>query len=205
MGDQATGAAGGDPIGATSPWRSSRWPTAARASRGGTATSSSSRVGSPVTKSVPRSPRRSAATPRRRLSSWFAPRRIGSRRAAITAASRVRGPWQGLARRAAPAQAAAGRGRPGSPGRARVSSSSRARRGAVALSQQARCSFGERDGELVLGFHARGRWTRSSTPRTADSPPSETDEMRNDLRAWAQAEALPAHAGARRLASSAIS
>ena len=54
-------------------------------------------------------------------------------------------------------------------------------------------SFGERDGELVLGFHRRGSWAGSSTPRTASSPRSANNAARNEVRDWARGEGIPAY------------
>jgi 23S rRNA (uracil1939-C5)-methyltransferase len=54
-------------------------------------------------------------------------------------------------------------------------------------------SFGERDGELVLGFHARGRWDEIVDTDDCRLASERNNEMRNDLRAWARAEALPAY------------
>jgi 23S rRNA (uracil1939-C5)-methyltransferase len=54
-------------------------------------------------------------------------------------------------------------------------------------------SFGERDGELVLGFHARGRWDEvvdAEDCRLASEP---NNAKRNELRAWAGAAGLSAY------------
>jgi 23S rRNA (uracil1939-C5)-methyltransferase len=54
-------------------------------------------------------------------------------------------------------------------------------------------SFGERDGELVLGFHARGRWDEvvdAEDCRLASEP---NNAKRNELRAWARAAGLSAY------------
>src|ERR687897_1781227 len=54
-------------------------------------------------------------------------------------------------------------------------------------------SFGQRDGELVLGFHARGRWDEIVDAEDCRLASERNNEMRNDLRAWARAEGLPAY------------
>ena len=46
-------------------------------------------------------------------------------------------------------------------------------------------SFGERDGELVLGFHARGRWDEVVDAQTASSPRRPTTPRATRLRDWA--------------------
>jgi 23S rRNA (uracil1939-C5)-methyltransferase len=54
-------------------------------------------------------------------------------------------------------------------------------------------SFGERDGELVLGFHARGRWDEvvdAEDCRLASEP---DNTKRNELRAWAREAGLSAY------------
>jgi 23S rRNA (uracil1939-C5)-methyltransferase len=54
-------------------------------------------------------------------------------------------------------------------------------------------SFGERDGELVLGFHARGRWDEvvdAEDCRLASEP---DNAKRNELRAWAREAGLSAY------------
>ncbi len=54
-------------------------------------------------------------------------------------------------------------------------------------------SFGERDGELVLGFHARGRWDEIVDAEDCRLASERNNAMRNGLRGWARAEALPAY------------
>src|SRR5919106_766191 len=54
-------------------------------------------------------------------------------------------------------------------------------------------SFGEREGELVLGFHARGRWDVVVDAEDCRLASERNNEMRNDLRDWARAEGLPAY------------
>ena len=102
----------------------------------------------------------------------------GSRDAATTTASLSRLALAGAALRApARAQAASWSTTPcaGSAG-SRASSSSRScrrpSRGATATSWSTRSAT--RDGELVLGFHARGRWDRIDDAATACSPRSAT-------------------------------
>jgi len=54
-------------------------------------------------------------------------------------------------------------------------------------------SFGERDGELVLGFHARGRWDEvvdAEDCRLASEP---NNAARNAIRAWARGQGLSAY------------
>ena len=54
-------------------------------------------------------------------------------------------------------------------------------------------SFGERDGELLLGFHARGRWDLIVDAEDCRLASERNNAMRNDLRAWASSEGLPAY------------
>jgi 23S rRNA (uracil1939-C5)-methyltransferase len=54
-------------------------------------------------------------------------------------------------------------------------------------------SFGDRDGDLVLGFHARGRWDRIldvDDCRLASAP---NNAARNEVRGWARSAGLPAY------------
>jgi 23S rRNA (uracil1939-C5)-methyltransferase len=51
-------------------------------------------------------------------------------------------------------------------------------------------TFGERDGELVLGFNARGRWDLVVDAEDCLLASERNNEMRNDVRAWARAEGL---------------
>jgi 23S rRNA (uracil1939-C5)-methyltransferase len=54
-------------------------------------------------------------------------------------------------------------------------------------------SFGERDGELVLGFHARGRWDEVVDAEDCLLASEENNRRRNEIRAWAHGEGLPAY------------
>ena len=54
-------------------------------------------------------------------------------------------------------------------------------------------SFGERDGQLVLGFHARGRWDLVVDAEDCQLASERNNEIRNDLRAWARAGGIPAY------------
>jgi 23S rRNA (uracil1939-C5)-methyltransferase len=51
-------------------------------------------------------------------------------------------------------------------------------------------SFGERDGELVLGFHARGRWDLVVDAEDCQLASERNNAVRNELRAWAMSEEL---------------
>jgi 23S rRNA (uracil1939-C5)-methyltransferase len=52
---------------------------------------------------------------------------------------------------------------------------------------------GERDGELVLGYHARGRWDRVVDAEDCLLASEANNRARNEVRAWARAEGLPAY------------
>jgi 23S rRNA (uracil1939-C5)-methyltransferase len=54
-------------------------------------------------------------------------------------------------------------------------------------------SFGERAGELVLGFHARGRWDVVVDAEDCQLASEANNAKRNELRAWARAQGLPAY------------
>src|SRR5829696_8326349 len=54
-------------------------------------------------------------------------------------------------------------------------------------------SFGEREGELVLGFHARGRWDLVVDAEDCRLASERNNRVRNEIRAWARAERLPAY------------
>jgi 23S rRNA (uracil1939-C5)-methyltransferase len=54
-------------------------------------------------------------------------------------------------------------------------------------------SFGEREGEVVLGYHARGRWDRVVDAEDCLLASEENNRVRNEVRAWARAQALPAY------------
>ncbi len=51
-------------------------------------------------------------------------------------------------------------------------------------------SFGALDGELVLGFHARGRWDEIVDAEDCRLASEQNNAMRNEIRAWASAEGL---------------
>jgi 23S rRNA (uracil1939-C5)-methyltransferase len=53
-------------------------------------------------------------------------------------------------------------------------------------------SFGERDGELVLGFHARGRWDLIVDAEDCQLASERNNARRNELRDWARSAGLPA-------------
>ncbi len=52
-------------------------------------------------------------------------------------------------------------------------------------------SFGERDGELVLGFHARGRWDLIVDAEDCQLASERNNARRNELRDWARSAELP--------------
>jgi len=54
-------------------------------------------------------------------------------------------------------------------------------------------SFGERDGELVLGFHPRGRWDEVVNAEDCHLASTVNNSQRNEVRKWAHAEGLPAY------------
>ena len=54
-------------------------------------------------------------------------------------------------------------------------------------------SFGEHDGELTLGFHARGRWDLIVDAEDCQLASERNNARRNEIRAWAAAEGLPAY------------
>jgi 23S rRNA (uracil1939-C5)-methyltransferase len=51
-------------------------------------------------------------------------------------------------------------------------------------------SFGERDGELVLGFHARGRWDLVVDAEDCQLASERNNARRNELRDWARSAGL---------------
>jgi 23S rRNA (uracil1939-C5)-methyltransferase len=51
-------------------------------------------------------------------------------------------------------------------------------------------SFGERDGELVLGFHARGRWDLVVDAEDCQLASEANNAKRNEVRAWARADGM---------------
>jgi 23S rRNA (uracil1939-C5)-methyltransferase len=52
-------------------------------------------------------------------------------------------------------------------------------------------SFGERDGELVLGFHARGRWDVVVDVDDCLLASEPNNRVRNEVHEWARAEGIP--------------
>jgi 23S rRNA (uracil1939-C5)-methyltransferase len=54
-------------------------------------------------------------------------------------------------------------------------------------------SFGERDGELVLGYHARGRWDEVVDAEDCQLASEENNLARNQVRAWGRAQGLAAY------------
>ncbi len=54
-------------------------------------------------------------------------------------------------------------------------------------------SFGERDGELVLGFHERGRWDLIVDAEDCQLASERNNARRNELRDWARSAGLPAY------------
>jgi 23S rRNA (uracil1939-C5)-methyltransferase len=54
-------------------------------------------------------------------------------------------------------------------------------------------SFGERDGELVLGFHARGRWDLILDVDDCLLASERNNEARNRIRVWARESGIPAY------------
>jgi 23S rRNA (uracil1939-C5)-methyltransferase len=54
-------------------------------------------------------------------------------------------------------------------------------------------SFGDRDGELALGFHARGRWDVVVDAEDCQLASERNNELRNEIRAWAASQGLPAY------------
>jgi 23S rRNA (uracil1939-C5)-methyltransferase len=54
-------------------------------------------------------------------------------------------------------------------------------------------SFGERGGELVLGFHARGRWDLVVDAEDCQLASEANNAKRNEIRAWAREQGLPAY------------
>ncbi len=60
-------------------------------------------------------------------------------------------------------------------------------------------SFGDRDGELVLGFHRRGSWSQVVNAEDCRLATEANNRARNEIRDWARREGIPAYdAGARR-------
>jgi 23S rRNA (uracil1939-C5)-methyltransferase len=54
-------------------------------------------------------------------------------------------------------------------------------------------SFGERDGEAILGFHARGRWDLIVDVEDCQLASERGNALRNAVRKWAQLESVPAY------------
>jgi len=54
-------------------------------------------------------------------------------------------------------------------------------------------SFGERDGEPTLGFHARGRWDLVVDVDDCMLASERGNSVRNEVREWARAESVPAY------------
>ena len=54
-------------------------------------------------------------------------------------------------------------------------------------------SFGEQDGELVLGFHPRGRWDEVLDIEDCHLSSEATNQARNEVLAWAKTEGLNAY------------
>jgi 23S rRNA (uracil1939-C5)-methyltransferase len=54
-------------------------------------------------------------------------------------------------------------------------------------------SFGEHDGELTLGFHARGRWDLIVDAEDCQLASNRNNARRNEIRAWAASQGLPAY------------
>jgi 23S rRNA (uracil1939-C5)-methyltransferase len=54
-------------------------------------------------------------------------------------------------------------------------------------------SFGERDGEPVLGFHARGRWDLIVGVEDCHLASERGNAARNEVREWARGEGVPAY------------
>jgi len=54
-------------------------------------------------------------------------------------------------------------------------------------------SFGERDGEPILGFHARGRWDLVVDVDDCKLASERGNAVRNEVREWARRESVPAY------------
>jgi 23S rRNA (uracil1939-C5)-methyltransferase len=54
-------------------------------------------------------------------------------------------------------------------------------------------SFGDRDGEPILGFHARGRWDLIVDVEDCHLASERGNAARNEVREWARSEAVPAY------------
>jgi 23S rRNA (uracil1939-C5)-methyltransferase len=53
-------------------------------------------------------------------------------------------------------------------------------------------SFGQRDGDLILGFHARGRWDEIVDAEDCLLASERNNAKRNEVRAWARESGVPA-------------
>jgi 23S rRNA (uracil1939-C5)-methyltransferase len=54
-------------------------------------------------------------------------------------------------------------------------------------------SFGEREGELALGFHERGRWDLIVDAEDCQLASENNNQLRNEIRGWAATEGLTAY------------
>ncbi|MFI5028369.1 MAG: 23S rRNA (uracil(1939)-C(5))-methyltransferase RlmD [Solirubrobacterales bacterium] len=54
-------------------------------------------------------------------------------------------------------------------------------------------SFGEREGEPILGFHARGRWDRIVGVEDCRLASEKGNAVRNEVREWARRESIPVY------------
>jgi 23S rRNA (uracil1939-C5)-methyltransferase len=54
-------------------------------------------------------------------------------------------------------------------------------------------SFGDRHGDLVLGFHARGRWDLIVDAEDCQLASEQNNQLRNEIRSWAAGESLSAY------------
>ena len=52
-------------------------------------------------------------------------------------------------------------------------------------------SFGERDGELLLGFHRRGSWSEVVNAEDCQLATEANNRARNEIRKWARSEGIP--------------
>ncbi len=123
-------------------------------------------------------------------------RRPGPRHAATTAASPAPArPGRGCPTSGSSPQAAAGRRRPAP---ASAASTGFELEPIVPAVEQWRYrnkleySFGERDGELALGFHARGRWDQVVDVEDCQLASERNNAARNEVRDWARRRGAPA-------------
>jgi len=54
-------------------------------------------------------------------------------------------------------------------------------------------SFGEHDGELVLGFHRRGSWSDVVDAENCQLATEANNRVRNEIRDWARSQGIPAY------------